>query len=334
MAGEEIVRKIFRIYPWIIFLGLLIFFIVHFFYSSFYPVFIGERKQIYIQPGTKTWLLAQNLEREGIIRSAFYFRLITNLKKSKIKAGIYEFNGFYNLFDVIKILEKGGMGIKIMIPEGLTLKEIEELFRKNNFQVNFNKYQLKDFPDIDLKNYFPPTSTLEGFLAPDTYEFFPSDDEKKIIKTLLSNFSKKYFPEILKGTDLTLYERLILASIVEKEAKYTEDFPVIAGILLKRLKNNKPLEADATLVYEKCGFVFCQEPLTKKDLKKDSPFNTYKRLGLPPQPISNPGILAIRAVVNPLMTDYWYYLNDSDGRAIFSKTLKEHQQNILKYLKK
>ncbi len=333
MVQEAIIKKIFKLYPLLLLLGVLIFILTHFLYSLFAPVFIGERKTFYLSPGTKTWFLAQNLEKEGIIRSSFYFRFLTYLKKSKIKAGVYEFNGFYNLLDVIKILEKGGRGIKISVPEGLTLKEIEALLIKNNFQVNLEKYKLKDFPETKLTDYFPPEAGLEGFLAPDTYEFFPSDDEKKIIKTFLSNFMKKNFPELLKGQELSLYERLILASIVEKEAKYTEDFPIIAGILIKRLKNNKLLEADATLVYEKCGYIFCKEKLTKNDLKKNSEFNTYKRLGLPPQPISNPGILAIKSVIQPVETPYWYYLNDSDGRAIFAKTLKEHQENIKKYLK-
>lgn len=333
MVQEAIIKKIFRLYPLIIFLGVLVFIFVHFLYSSFAPLFIGERKIVYINPGLKTWLLAKNLEKEGIIRSSFYFRFFTFLRNSKIKAGIYEFNGFYNLFDVIKILEKGGRGVKITIPEGLTLKEIEVLFSKNNFKIDLAKYKIKDFPETNLQNYFPPEAGLEGFLAPDTYEFFPSDDERKIVKTILNNFLKKNFPELLKGEDFELYQRLILASIVEKEAKNAEDFPIIAGVLIKRLKNNKPLEADATLVYEKCGFVFCDEKLTKNDLKKDSPFNSYKRLGLPPQPISNPGILGIKSVINPIMTDYWYYLTDSDGRAIFSKTFKEHQENIKKYLR-
>lgn len=333
MAQETIIKKIFRLYPLIIFLGVLVFILVHFIYSSFSPIFIGERKIIFINPGTKIWLLAQNLEKEKIIRSSFYFRFFTFLRKSKIKAGIYEFNGFYNLLDVIKILEKGGYGIKIVIPEGLTLKEIEALFTKNNFRIDLSKYKLKDFPETNLQNYFSPEASLEGFLAPDTYEFFPSDNEEKIVETILNNFVKKFFPELLKGEDFDIYQRLILASIVEKEAKHKKDFPIIAGILIKRLKNNKAIEADATLIYEKCGFVFCNEKLTKNDLKKDSPFNTYKKLGLPPQPIANPGILAIKSVVNPIMTDYWYYLTDSEGRAIFSKTFKEHQENIKKYLK-
>jgi UPF0755 protein len=334
MVYEDLIKKIFRLYPFLLIGLFLIFVLVHFLYSTFSPIFIGERKTFYVNPGTKIWLLAQNLEKQGIIRSAFYFRLLASLRKSNIKAGIYEFSGFYNLIDVLKNLEAGGRGIKITITEGLTLKEIEALFRKNGFKVDLAKYKLSDFPKIDLKNYFPPESNLEGFLAPDTYEFFPNDDEKKIVERILQNFSKKYLNEILKGTEFDLYQRLILASIIEKEAKNLEDFPIVAGILIKRLKNNKKLEADATLVYEKCNFVFCSEPLTKEDLIKDSPYNTYKRLGLPPTPISNPGILAIRSVNNPLMTDYWYYLNDSDGRAIFAKTFKEHQENIKRYLKK
>lgn len=333
MVQEALIKKIFKLYPLIILSGVILFMLIHFIYSSFSPVFIGERKIIYINPGIKIWLLAQNLEKEKIIRSSFYFRLFTFLRKSRIKAGIYELSGFYNTLDIIKILEKGGSGIKITITEGLTLKEIEALFLKNNFKIELAKYKLKDFPEIRLQEYFPSEVSLEGFLAPDTYEFFPSDDEKIIIKKILNNFVKKYFPEILKGSELDLYQRLILASIIEKEAGDIRDFPVVAGILIKRLKNNWRLETDATLIYEKCNYVFCQIKLSKDDLKKKSSFNTYKNFGLPPQPISNPGILAIKAVTNPLETQYWFYLTDSNGRTIFSKTLEEHQQNIKKYLK-
>lgn len=333
MAQELLIKKIFRLYPWLILSFFLIFVFFHFVYSTWYPVFIGEKKIINVVPNTKIWLLSQNLEKEGIIRSSFYFRLLVYLRKSNLKAGIYEFNGFYNLFDVIKYFEKGGKGIKITITEGMTLKEIENLLNKNDFKVSLEKYKLADFPEVDLKNYFPPDSSLEGFLAPDTYEFYPNENEKAIALRILKNFSKKFFPELLKGVDFNLYERLILASIVEKEAKNSEDFPIIAGILIKRLKNNKTLDVDASLVYEKCSYIFCQEKLTKEDLQKNSSFNTYKNLGLPPRPISNPGILAIKSVNNPIETEYWYYLTDKNGKAIFSKTLPEHQRNIKKYLK-
>ncbi|MEM5811817.1 MAG: endolytic transglycosylase MltG [Candidatus Aenigmatarchaeota archaeon] len=335
MAHETLIKKIFRIYPFLLLIFFLLFIILHFFYNTYQKVFIGERKNIYIYPKMKVWLLAHNLEKEGIITSSFYFRVLVKIRNSKIKAGFYEFNGFYNLFDVIKIMEKGGRGLKITITEGLTLKEVENIFKEKGFKVNPSKYKIKDFPNTGLGNYFEPDSNLEGFLAPDTYEFFPSDSEIDILGKILKNFSEKYLSEILKGSDFNLnfYERLILASIIEKEAKFPEDFPIIAGILIKRLKTNKPLEADATLVYEKCDFIFCKVTLTKEDFNKDSPYNTYKKLGLPPTPISNPGISAIKAVNNPTMTDYWYYLTASNGKAVFSKTLTEHKENIKKYLK-
>jgi UPF0755 protein len=333
MPQEALIRKIFKLYPWLILSLFFVFVFFHFVYSVYYPIFIGEKKIVNVDPGTKNWFLAQKLEKEGIIRSAFYFKILTSLKKSNLKAGIYEFSGFYNLNQIINILEKGGKGVRITITEGMTLKEIENLLRSKGFKVNLEKYKLADFENVDLKNYFDSNLGLEGFLAPDTYEFYPNESEKSIISRILKNFSKKFFPELLKNNELGLYETLILSSIIEKEAKFKEDFPVIAGILIKRLKNNKTLDVDATLVYEKCGYVFCDEELTKEDLKKDSPFNTYKRLGLPPQPISNPGLLAIKAINNPLETDYWFYLTDKTGKAIFAKTLKEHQQNISKYLK-
>ncbi|MCS7200873.1 MAG: endolytic transglycosylase MltG [Patescibacteria group bacterium] len=332
MAYENLIQKIFKFYPWLVFLIFLIFIIFHFLYSIFAPVFVGEVKEIIIQPGEKISLLAIELEKEKIIRSSFYFRLLVTFRKSEIKAGIYRFNGFYSLLDVIKNLEKGGRGIKITISEGMTAKEIQNLLSEYGFKVNFSKYTLGAF-NTDLVKYFPSSSNLEGFLAPDTYEFFPSDDEITIIQEILSNFSKKFLPEILKGMEFSLYERLILASIVEKEAKFKDDFPVIAGILIKRLKNGYRLEADAVLVYEKCGFIFCQQPLTIEDLKKDSVFNVYKNKGLPPQPISNPGIWAIKSINQPIETDYWFYLTTKAGQAIFAKNFSQHKKNIEKYLK-
>lgn len=334
MAYETLIQKIFKLYPWLVFSIFLVFIIFHFIYSVFAPVFIGEIKEIYIYPGEKTSLLALKLERENIIKSSFYFRFLAAIRKSKIKAGVYKFNGFYSLLDVIKYFEKGGRGIRITITEGMTLKEVENLLNNTGFKVKLSSYKLKDFPQIDLIKYFPTESSLEGFLAPDTYEFFPSDNDQIIIQEILSNFSQKFLPEILKGLDFTLYERLILASIVEKEAKNKEDFPIIAGILIKRLKNNQRLETDAVLVYEKCDFVFCSKALTKSDLTKDSPFNVYKRNGLPPTPISNPGLVAIKSINEPIMTDYLFYLTTDKGQAIFAKTLAEHKKNIQKFLKK
>jgi UPF0755 protein len=333
MPHQELINKIFRLYPYLLLALLIVFIFSHTIYSIFSPIFIGENKVITIYPGSKISSIGQSLEKESIIRSSFYFKLLVGLRKSTIKAGIYEFNGFYNLLDIVKILEKGGRGVKITITEGMTLKEIEKMLKEKGFDVNFSKFKIGDFSNLDLKNYFKENIGLEGFLAPDTYEFFPNDNERTILEKILKNFSNKYMPELLKGVDLSLYERLILASIVEKEAKVKDDFPVIAGILIKRLKMNHKLEADATLIYEKCGFIFCNTQLTKQDLLNNSDYNTYKINKLPPTPISNPGILAINSVNNPINTDYLFYLTDKDGKAVFSKDLKEHTKNIKKFIK-
>jgi len=335
MSDQEIIyQKIIRLYPLFIFSFFMVLITSFTLYYIFYPVFLGTPKKIYISPGTKINEIAWLLEKEGIIRSSFYFKFFVVLKGSKLKAGFYEFYGFLNLFDVIKILEKGGQGIKIVIPEGATIKEIEEIFKQNGFNVSFSNLTLKDYGTPLLLKYFSTTSSLEGFFMPDTYEFYKEEKEKEILRKVFSNFEKKLLPELLKANDVNPYEVLIFASIVEKEAKKTEDFPIIAGILIKRYKNNIKLQADATLVYEKCGFKFCENNLTKEDLNRDSPFNTYKRLGLPPRPISNPGVFAVRAVVNPKDTDYWFYLTDKEGKAYYAKTYKEHLENIKNYLKK
>lgn len=335
MVEQEIVfRRLIKFYP-LALLAFVFFFLISFsFYSLFYPVFLGSPKKIYISPGMKGNEIAWLLEKEGIIRSSFYFRVLMVLKNIKPKAGYYEFYGFNNTLNILKILEKGGKGIIITIPEGKTLKEIEEIFKNNGFEVNLADKKLQNYASPLLLKYFSPELSLEGFLMPDTYEFYKEDKEKEILTKILNNFERKLLPEIIKIDSLTAYQSLILASIVEKEAKKPQDFPIIAGILIKRFKNNLKLEADATLVYEKCGFKFCDQELTKKDLVSDSPFNTYKKIGLPPTPISNPGILAVKAVAEPMETEYWFYLTDRDGNAYYAKSYKEHLENIKKYLRK
>lgn len=334
MVEQELVyKRLIKIYPFAILLFVFLLLISLSLYNIFYPVFIGTPKKIYISPGMKGSDIGWFLEKEGIIRSSFYFRLLMVVKKIKPKAGYYEFYGFNNTLDILKILEKGGKGIEITIPEGRTVKEIEEIFKAKGFKLELSNKKLKDYASALVLKYFPPTSSLEGFLMPDTYEFYKEDNEKQILTKILANFEKKLLPEILKIDTLSPYETLILASIIEKEAKKQNDFFIISGILIKRLANKMKLEVDAPLVYEKCNFRFCDYELTKKDLNVNSPFNTYKNFGLPPQPISNPGLLAVKAILNPVSTEYWFYLTDKEGNAYYAKTYKEHLENIKKYLK-
>lgn len=337
MIEELKLRKILKYYPWLI-LGLIITFVIaNSIFQIISPIYIPEPgKTIYFSPGMKIKEISDKLEKENIIRSSFLLRVYLYFRKSahKIKAGFYNFNGNLNLKDVAEILIKGGKGITITFPEGLTLIEINDLLNKNNLKIDLTKYKLKDFENLELAKYFPTEVNLEGFLMPDTYEFFYEETEKEIIEKFLKNFIKKALPEFLKHPESNFYEKLIMASILEKEAKSYEDMKIIAGILEKRLNINKKLEVDSTLAYIYCKKSPCNWKVNSNDLKKNkSPYNTYLNFGYPPTPISNPGLNSIKASLEPIKSDYLYYLTDKNGKAIFSKTFKEHQKNINKYLK-
>jgi UPF0755 protein len=336
MIHEEYLKKLFKFYPWVILLIVLVFILFNSCYQFFSFIYIAEPgKTIYIPPKASLKYIGDILEKEGIVKSSFYFRVYLYLigEHKSVKAGYYTFKGTIKLKDVANQLIKGGQGITITFPEGLTLIEIQDILNKNGLRVNLTKYKLKDFKDIDLIKYFPEDASLEGFLAPDTYQFFKEESEKEIIGKFLKNFSKKFLPEFLKRPEANFYQKLILASILEREAKTPNDMKLVAGILEKRYKYNKKLEVDATIAYVKCKSYPCDWEVKKSDLKIDSPYNTYLYLGYPPTPISNPGLNAIIASLNPIDSEYLYYLSNKNGEVIFSKTLKEHQRNIKKYLK-
>lgn len=331
------IQKLIKLYPWVFLSLVLAFIFLYSLFTIYYPIYIPEPGvSFYIPPKSNLKTIADTLEKQKIIRSAFYFRaylVITN-RHLNIKAGYYNFYGYLNIPRVSEILEKGGKGIVVTIPEGLTLVEINDILNSKGIKIDLKKYKLGDFSEIELLKYFSKDLPLEGFLAPDTYEFFQEESEKEVVYKFLKNFERKFLPEFLKFPEKNFYERLIIASILEREAKFFEDMKIIAGILDNRLKTKKKLEVDATVAYIKCKKYPCDWQVTSKEIRTiDNPYNTYKNYGLPPTPISNPGLNAIKASLEPITTDYLYYLTDKSGKAIFSKTIKEHQANIKKYLK-
>jgi len=330
-------KKIINIYPWLVLFLIISFIAIYSIFQIFYPIYLPEPgKTIYISPGTSIKDISNKLEQEKIIRSAFFLRIYLYLlnKATNIKAGFYTFQGDLNIKKATEILINGGRGIVITFPEGLTLVEINDLLNKNGLKVDLKKYKLSDFNNIELLKYFPADVNLEGFLMPDTYEFFYEESEIKIVEKFLKNFSKKALPLFLKYPEYNFYEKLIKASILEKEVKTYEEMRIVSGIIDNRLANKMKLEIDATLAYLNCQSYPCSWQVTAKDLKTiSSPYNTYQNYGYPPTPINNPGLNAIKAALEPLKNKYFYYLTDKEGRAIFSTNLKEHQSNIKKYLK-
>jgi UPF0755 protein len=218
----------------------------------------------------------------------------------------------------------------VTIPEGYTLAQIDEVLKEQKVTKGASLADLKP-ADFDYEFLSAATEeNLEGFLFPDTYEFFLNSPVRVVAKKFLDNFALKTSGVL--GPE-NAYKTIILASMIEKEIPdKNNDQELVAGILENRLALGMFLNVDATVCYAESPFGCAG--VEDIDLTIDSRYNTYYYRGLPPGPISNPGLSAIRAVVNPRSSDYFYYLSRPDTKeTIFSKTLDEHNKNIVKYLK-
>jgi UPF0755 protein len=177
-----------------------------------------------------------------------------------------------------------------------------------------------------------PSSYLEGYLFPDTYEIDKNLNLEDIIFRMLYNFEDKVdfsLREEIKAQDKNLFEIMIMASLLEKEVSDSEDKKIVSGILWKRLEEGMALQVDATIIYL-TGKKTTRVSLS--DTKIDSPYNTYKYRGLPPAPITNPGLDSILAAIYPEDSSFWFYLSTPQGETIFSETLEEHNIAKNKYL--
>ncbi len=326
--------KILKILLFIFLIVLLIFLSLGLYaYGEFKPPENFEPKKIYIKDGLTPKEIGKILKEENIIKNAGLFVLFAKYYEidEKLKSGIYEFNEKMNLKEVLFKLTQGGLPpfIKVTINEGFTLKDIAKTFEesgictKEKFFEEVNKIdEYKDFIFEDAKS-------LEGFLYPDTY-YFERENLKGNIIMMLENFNKKFY-EVFKDYkgNLTKYDILKLASIVEKEAVVDEERDIIAGVFMNRLEIGMPLQADPTLKY------ILDNPsytLSSKELEIDSPYNSYKYNGLPPTPICNPSVKSIVAALNPKETEYLYFVADGKGRHLFAKTFEEHLRNIHKVM--
>jgi len=290
-----------------------------------------SRSEIFvIRKGEKTENIVNRLYQAGLIKSRIAFKLLLYKEGliGKIQAGGFRLSPTMSASEIAQKLTHGTFDQWLTIIEGWRR---EEIARKINSQFS-----------IPLAEFMSKTENDEGFLFPDTYLIPQNIQTETLVKILKENFDKKIKnlePEI-KKSDLSLKEIIILASIVEREAKEDSDRPLVAGILIKRWQNNWPLQADATIQYALAN-IQCRQTDTQCDwwpkIKREnlginSPYNTYRYLGLPPTPICNPGLSAIKAVINYQKSDYWYYLSDQKGRIHFARTLEEHKQNIKNYL--
>jgi len=308
--------------------------------ASFYCAINAPSAMILSQPfsiskGESIVSISSRLKQENLIYSDLLFRFYVKMinQAQNIKAGYYIIPARASMKNIIKLITTNHVttdGI-FLIKEGETLKEIDHNLHLQNIlpeSQTLADLKVKDFKS-DYQNLFhdlPGDTSLEGFLFPDSYHLPQGLTNREIIIIFLNNFSEK-----TKNLNIS-YQDLIMTSILEKEVQTEMDKRMVADLLWRRLKENIPLQVDATICYaQNQSFDNCV--LTKDAFNLDSPYNTYKYQGLPPTPISNPGLISLKAALNPLANDYWYYLtNRKTGQTIFSQTYEEHQQARQKYL--
>jgi len=290
-------------------------------------------KMFVIPQGWGVDQIGQQLKEEGLINSSLAFKLMV-LKQGiakDIQAGDFRLSSSMNLLEISQALTHGTVDIWVTIPEGLRKEEIANILNKSftDQGIEFNK-----------KSFLARVEDLEGYLFPDTYLVPKTATVDRVVEIMQANFEKK-FAFLEKETSLTKEQIVVLASLVEREAKYDKDRPVIAGILLKRLKKGWGLQVDATVQYAKAS-INCSSAgkecnwwpeVTGQDVKKiNSSYNTYQNQGLPPTAICNPGLASLKAVVDSTQSEYWYYLSDKSGKIHYASTLEEHDRNIRKFL--
>ena len=300
-----------------------------------------------IERGESIDNIAQKMKTNGLINSEVIFKLYLylNNKTNKIKAGKYQFSDYYSIIKLAEILiagENKSNTVRVKIIEGWSSRDINTYLLKNNLPARENFLTLTQNKISNWQFYFikptfmadaPERANLEGYLFPDTYEIYNNSSAEDLIKKMLYNMDLKLDDNLraeIAKQKKTIFEILTMASLIEKEVK-KPDMNLVSGIFWKRIKNGQRLESCATLAYiigvNKVQYSF-------EDTLIDSPFNTYRNNGLPPGPISNPGLDAIRAAVYPTETQFMFFLARPDtGETVFSSTLDEHNKNKLKYLK-
>ena len=344
---------------------LAVIFLTGYFLFSLGPVSkLSNVKELEIKNGEGFRQISLDLKSAGLIKSRVAFEVLSLLSGSahKLKPGTYSLDSNNSTINILKTLVAGpDLEKEVVIPEGLTFLDIDKKLSDAGVLpagalagFNFEKISAEGGSAFGGKNnyeFLKPLKSpikLEGYLFPDTYKFFLKSTPEDVLKKFLDNFSKKAIPLFLTNNSSSLREIsqseitlsinniLTIASLVEKEVYFDNQRAEVAGIIYKRLKMGMALQIDATITYAKCkGLVLtCINPaIIRAEINLNSPYNTYLHAGLPPTPISNPGLASIIAALHPKPTENLYYLSDpKTHEIIFSKTLDEQINNRAKYL--
>ena len=303
-----------------------------------------------IAPGTGTMAIAGQLQHAGIIRSRFAFDLLRAVKGGKLLAGEYRFDHPAPATQVYARILRGDVyTVPLTIPEGYNIFDIAQAVQSAGLGRR-DEFLKSAISRTDLISDLSPNApSLEGYLFPDTYRFSRHATPVEMLGAMVKRFrqvsaqlgltppgsDRVPHPSPGEGWDAnsppSLANTVILASLVEKEVSQDSERPLVAGVFLNRLAQGMPLATDPSVIYAALLQGRYRGAIYASDLQFDSPYNTYRNAGLPPGPICNPGIAALKAAIAPARTDFLYFVADAQGHSRFSATLKEHAQQVQSY---
>jgi UPF0755 protein len=293
-----------------------------------------EKVFVDIPHGSSRWKIAGILREDDVARNRLAFTLFSYWHfRRPIQAGEYYFDQPVTTREVFWKMARGHVYVRtILVPEGWTSFEIAEEIQEQGI-CDRDQFLAATHETSLISDIAPQAHSLEGFLFPSTYEFTRHNSCEEVVKRMVGNFKAVW--DSIKPADLqtlpgglTPLQIVTLASLVERETPDREERPLVAGVFYNRLHKGVPLQCDPTVQYALALEGQLVKDVKPKDLKVDSPYNTYTHAGLPPGPIANPGEASLRAALAPEVTDYLYFVANDKGGHFFAKTLAEHDRNV------
>jgi UPF0755 protein len=286
-----------------------------------------------IAPGTGTQMIAAQLEHAGVLRSRFAFDFLRVVKGGRLLAGEYRFNQPAPATEVYERMVRGDVyTVELTIPEGYNIFDIAQAVASAGLAPRDAFLAAERSQTALIADLSPGAPSLEGYLFPDTYRFARHATPAQMLAAMVHRFRQSDAQLGLAGSSTeSLARTVILASLVEKEVSQDSERPLVAGVFSNRLQQGMPLATDPSVIYAALLDGRYRGAIYASDLQSPSPYNTYRHAGLPPGPICNPGVAALKAAVAPSQTDYLYFVADAQGHSRFSTTLKEHSQQVQTY---
>lgn len=290
------------------------------------------QKFVLLHPGFSTRHIAESLKSAGVIRNSTAFLLWHFAARPRtLKAGEYLFDHPASAIQIHRRLAKGDIYVHtVVIPEGYNLFEIAQTLAAAGLGSQQEFLQAARADTVLIHDLDPQANSLEGYLFPDTYQFTRAQTPTDMLALMVHRFRAKA-QEI--GLTSNVHEVVTMASIVEKETAVAEERPLVASVYYNRLAQRVQLDADPSVIYAELLAGSYSGALHHDDMQFDSPYNTYRHLGLPPGPIANPGAASLQAAMHPATTGYLYFVSAGDGHHRFAATLEEHNHNVALYRK-